>query len=305
MVNIVDNNRGSYVMFIITGATGELGSRVVAQLLTRVPADQIGVSVRDPSKAGTLAQKGVRVRQGDYTNVDSLRSAFEGAKRLLLVSSNAASSGGDPLAQHRTVMDVAKEVGVARILYTSQIACGTNSEFFPARHHAATEAMLASSGMNWTALRHGFYASSGHMMNQRGFDSGVLVAPEDGKVSWTTHDDLAAVDAAILSGVEEFDGPTPPLTGAEALDLSDLAALASDILGKPVTHKQLCNDDMMANMRGRDVPEPAIAFMMSYFRAARAGEFATINSTLARILGRKPQSMRSFMEQTLKAQRLA
>ena len=286
-------------MLIVTGATGELGSRVVEHLLTHVPADRIGVSVRDPAKASALTEKGVRVRHGDYTDADSLRSAFEGAERLLMVSSNAAATGSDPQAQHRTVIDIAKEVGVSRLLYTSQISCAPDSQFFPARDHAATEAMLAGSGLAWTALRHGFYAASGRMMNQRGFDSGVLAAPEDGKVSWTTHDDLAAADAALLAGIEEIDGPTPPLTGAEALDLADLAGMAAEIFGRPVTRKVVGDDEMRETMRARDMPDGAVDFMMSYFLAARAGEFATVDPTLERLLGRKPQTMRSFLEGAL------
>ena len=288
-------------MLIVTGATGQLGSLIVNHLLSHVSAGQIGISVRDPSKAEDLAKKGVRVRHGDFTDADSLRLSFEGAERLLLVSSNAAAKGGDPLAQHRTAIDVAKEAGVGRILYTSQISSSPNSQFFPARDHAATEDMLAGSGLAWTALRHGFYSSSGHMMNADGFEIGVLAKPEDGKVSWTTHYDLAAADAMFLAGIHEIDGPTPPLTGAEALDLEDLAAIASDVLSKTVTRKVLGDDEMRTSMRERDMPHGAMDFMMSYFLAARAGEFASVDSTLERLLGRRPQTMRNFLEHALKS----
>ena len=286
-------------MLIVTGATGELGRRVVDHLLAHVPANGIGVSVRDPSKATALVKKGVRVRHGDYGDADSLRSAFEGAERVLLVSSNAAASGGDPRAQHRTAIDVAREVGVSRILYTSQISSAADSQFFPGRDHAATEAMLAASGLPWTALRHGFYASSGRAMNQRGFDDGVMAAPADGKVSWTTHDDLAAADAALLAGVEEIDGPTPPLTAGDALDLADLAALAGDVLDRPVTREVLDDDEMRVRLRGRGMPDGAVAFLMGYFLAAWAGEFAPVDPTLERLLGRKARSMRSYLEEVL------
>ncbi len=82
-------------MIIVTGATGQLGGTIVRKLLDRVPATRLGVSVRDPDLAADLEALGVRVRQGDYDDRDSLRNAFEGCSRLLLVSSNAAASGGD------------------------------------------------------------------------------------------------------------------------------------------------------------------------------------------------------------------
>ena len=282
-------------MFIITGATGQLGSKIVQNLLPLVPSEQIGISVRDPAKAADLEAVGVRVRQGDYEDAASLRHAWEGAKRLLIVSSNASASGGDPLAQHATAIAVAQDIGVERIFYTSQIASSLTSLFPPARTHAATEQMLAQSGLAWTAMRHGFYAESALAMNWRGFASGTLAAPADGKVSWTTHDDLAAADARLMAGPEVFEGPTPPLTWPEAIDLAGLADIAQAVLGKPVTRHLLEDKDMISSAEASGVPSDRIAIMMGYYRAARAGEFAQVDPTLARLLGRPPQLMADFM----------
>lgn len=215
-------------MFIITGASGKLGRKIVENLMLQVPAARIGVSVRDPGKVGTLQASGVRVRQADYDAADSLRHAWQGATRLLLISSNAAATGANPVAQHASAIAVAREIGVERIFYTSQVSSAATSQFPPGRDHAATEVLLAQSGLAWTALRHGFYADSAMMMNARALAVGDVAAPQDGKVAWTTHDDLAAVDAALLAGAVVIDGPTPPLTGGAALDLADLAQLAGE-----------------------------------------------------------------------------
>lgn len=287
-------------MLIVTGASGQLGRKIVQNLLLQVPADRIGISVRDPESVADLAAAGVRVRRGDYDDAASLRHAWEGAERVLLVSSNAAASGKDPLAQHRTAIAVARDLQVQRIFYTSQIASAPGSHFPPALTHAATEDMLAQSGLAWTAMRHGFYAQSALAMNAHGFAGGVLAAPTDGKVSWTTHDDLAAADAALLAGTETIDGPTPPLIGSEALDLADLAGLAAEILGKPVSRQILSDDQMLEHARKAGVPPERIGIMMGYYQAARAGEFAQIDPTLASLIGRQPQAMRDFMAENLR-----
>jgi uncharacterized protein YbjT (DUF2867 family) len=109
-------------MLIITGATGQLGKRIVEKMLRRVPAHRIGVSVRSLDKASDLAAQGVRVRQADYDQPESLRRAWEGAEQVLLVSSNAAASGGDPIAQHANAIAVAQDLGVQRMFYTSHIS---------------------------------------------------------------------------------------------------------------------------------------------------------------------------------------
>lgn len=105
-------------MLIVTGASGQLGRKIVENLLLAIPAHRIGVSVRDPGKVADLQALGVRVRHGDYEDAESLRHAWEGAERLLLVSSNAAATGGDTLGQHATALRVArdlKEIGRAHV----------------------------------------------------------------------------------------------------------------------------------------------------------------------------------------------
>lgn len=286
-------------MLIVTGASGKLGRLVVEALMRLVPAAQIGVSVRDPSKLAGLAARGVRVRPGDYDDASSLRHAWEGAKRVLLVSSNAAAFGGDPIAQHRTAIAVAKELGVERLLYTSQMACSVESHFPPGRDHAATERLLAASGLAWTSLRHGFYADSAVTMNARGFASGTLVGPADGKVAWTTHEDLAEVDARLLAGFETFDGPTPPLTGSEAFDLADLARLASEVTHRTIIRQVISEDVMRERLQAAGTPPNVLEIVRGYYRAAQAGEFAAIDPTLARLLGRAPHSVRGVLTSAL------
>ncbi len=282
-------------MIIVTGATGLLGRAIVEKLVERVPADQVGISVRDPAKAGDLEARGVRVRHGDFSEPATLSHAFEGAKHLLIVSSNARGYGGDTLAQHRAAIAAARAVGVERIFYTSQVAASPSSKFPPALDHAATEQMLRDSGMAWTALRHGFYGASGLMLLGDAPEKGVLAAPEDGKVAWTAHADLAEADAIFLTNGQPHDGPTPPLTGSEAIDLTELAALASQVYGRAITRKTLSDDEFAANMTARGAPRGAIEIMLGLYRASRAGEFATVDPTLERLLGRRPLGMRDLL----------
>lgn len=280
-------------MIIVTGATGQLGRAIVEQLVARVPPGQVGASVRDPARAAGLEALGVRVRQGDFTDPASLAHAFEGATQLLLVSSNAAAYGGDPLAQHRAAIDAARAAGARRIVYTSHMGASDTSAFPPMRDHAATEAMLAGSGVAWTALRNGFYASSGITFLGHAGTTGVLEAPEDGEVAWTAHADLAAAAAAVLAGEGRFEGPTPPLTGAESLDL---AGLAAQVLGRPIRRHLLSDDELRARMAARGAPPQAADIVLGFYEASRRGEFAAVDPTLERLIGRPPIRMRDLGE---------
>jgi NAD(P)H dehydrogenase (quinone) len=287
-------------MIIVTGATGQLGRAIVQQLAARVPATQIGASARDPAKAAALAALGVRVRQGDFNDPASLQHAFEGASTVLIVSSNAAATGGDPLAQHRAAIAAARAAGAKRVVYTSHMAASATSAFPPARDHAATEEMLRQSGLPWTALRHGFYGASGLAMMGDALATGALETAADGKFSWAAHADLAEAAAIILAEIHQghgwrWDGPTPPLTGAEALDFGDLAGIASALTGKSIVRTILTDDAMRAKIAARGAPPRAADMVLGLYTAARNGEFAAIDPLLERLLGRAPIRMRALM----------
>ena len=241
----------------------------------------------------------MRVRHGDFDDAESLVRAFEGCTQVVVVSSNARSRGGDTLLQHRHAIDAARAAGARRVVYTSQVASSTTSAFAPAHDHAATETMLRESGLAWTALRHGFYATSGIMMAGGAWTTGVLEGPADGKVAWTAHADLAEAAAAIVADEGRFEGPTPPLTGAEALDFADLTRMGSELLGREVRRQVISDDDHRAKLVARGIPGAVVEIALGYYRASRAGEFATVDPTLQQLIGRRPVPMRDVMAEEL------
>ena len=274
-------------MIVVTGATGLLGGAVVERLLARRPAEEIGVSVRDPTKAAALADRGVRVRRGDYDDAASLAHAFAEADQLLLVS--AAATGETALRQHRTAIDAARRAGVRRVVYTSHMGANPASAFAPMVDHAATEALLADSGLAFTALRNGFYAASGRMLLGRAAETGEVAAPADGPVSWTAHDDLADAAAIVLTDEGRFEGATPPLTGSAAVDLAGLAAVAAELTGRPITRT------VVTDAQYRERLGPVAELLLGMFAASRAGEFAAVDPTLGELLGRPPLTVRDVL----------
>ena len=283
-------------MILITGANGHLGGAIVKHLLERIPGREIAVSVRDPDKASSFAERGVAIRQGDFARSETLELAFAGATQLLLVSSSAAAYGGDTIAQHRAAIDAARAAGVRRIVYTAHQAAAADSAFSPARDHAATEELLRASGLAWTSLRNGFYSSSGldYLIGRDFFETGVIEAPADGKTSWTDRDDLAAAAAAVLLD-ESYEGSTPPLTASQSLDFADVAAIATDVLGRPIRRKVLSDDEFRARVAAKGAPPHVAEISLGFYRAARSGEFNVVDPTLERLIGRPPTTMRELI----------
>jgi uncharacterized protein YbjT (DUF2867 family) len=286
-------------MIIVTGASGLLGRAIIESLVRRMPAQGVGASVRDPAKVADLAQLGVRVRQGDFSEPESLRASFEGASQVLLVSSNARAFGGDTLAEHRHAIAAARSAGARRVVYTSQMAASVQSEFAPALDHAATEELLRESGLAWTALRNGFYAARGIAMLGDALTTGVLEIPRDGKTAWTGHADLADAAAAVLVQEGRFEGPTPPLTAAAALDLADLCRIASELTARPIRHQVISDEELRARLAAQGRPAHIAEIALGYYRASRNGEFSMVDGTLQQLIGRAPTTMQALMTRAL------
>ncbi|RTE10841.1 SDR family oxidoreductase [Paenibacillus whitsoniae] len=283
-------------MIIVTGANGKLGRGVVEQLLKRVPAGQIGVSVRDPNQAIALQERGVRVRQGDFGDAESLSHAFEGASQILIVSSGTLGEAG--IRHHQTAIDIAKRAGARRVLYTSHMGASQASYFTPMIHHSSTEELLKASDIPFTSLRNGYYAGSALMLIGDALETGKLIAPEDGPFAWTAHSDLAEAAAAIICD-HKLDGISPNLTASEAIDMEGIAKIVSEIMGKTIRRIVVSDEEYRERLISQGWPEARVDLILGMFMASREGDFAQVDPALANLIGRPPMSFREVLKESL------
>ncbi|WP_217165538.1 NAD(P)H-binding protein [Streptomyces sp. AC512_CC834] len=273
-------------MIVVTGATGGLGGATVEHLLERMPADQIGVSVRDATKARHFTDRGVRVRQGSYEDPAALRDSFADAEQVLLVSGNDPAA--DMAGLHRNAVEAAVEAGARRILYTSQHAAVPGNPYRPSDIHTATEAILAESGVAWTALRNGAYGPLDQVLGPWQ-QTGEIAQPADGPTPYTDRDDVAEATAALLARGHSLDGAVT-LTAPTAVTFDDLAKIASELTGRTVKRIVVDDEQWVADQIAIGVPEQAARLMLTWYQAARAGYFAEAGPLLAELLGREPRT---------------
>ncbi|MFC9067878.1 NmrA family NAD(P)-binding protein [Streptomyces harbinensis] len=274
-------------MIVVTGATGGLGGATVEHLLARVPADRIGVSVRDTGRARHLADRGVRVRRGSYEEPATLRDAFAGAEQVLLVSGNDPAA--DLVGLHRNAVEAAVAAGARRILYTSQQGAVPGNPYRPSDIHLATEAILRDAGVAWTALRNGAYGPLDQVLGPWR-QTGVIAQPADGPVPYTDRADIAEATAAILAGDRSFDGPVT-LTAPAAVTFDEVAQIASGLTGHTVERVVVDDERWVADRIANGVPEQPARLLLTWYRAARKGWFATAGPELAELLGREPRTV--------------
>jgi NAD(P)H dehydrogenase (quinone) len=263
---------------VVTGATGHLGRLVVENLLERgVPAEHIVAAGRSIDKIKDLADHGVQVRAIDFDDPATLREAFQGAEKVLLVS---GSEVGRRVPQHQNAIDAARDASVGLLIYTS-IANADTTTMQLAGEHQATEAALRASGAPFTLLRCGWYLENYTAQIPTTLQHGaVLGSAGDGRVSGAARADYAAAAAAVLTG----DGHE--LGGDDAFTLGELAAEISAKSGKDVVYRDLPVDQYTRVLIDAGLPAPAAEVFADSDRGIARGDLFVDSGDLSRLIGR-------------------
>jgi NAD(P)H dehydrogenase (quinone) len=270
----------------ITGASGTLGRLTTEALLKRVPASDVVLITRDPSK---LDGAGAEVRAGDFAAPDTLD--FSGIDRLLIISTDTV---GARVEGHKAAIDAAVAAGVQRIAYTSVTNPSHNNPAFVAPDHRETELHLIASGARYTILRNAIYTEILLGSAPGAIATGTLVTNAgDGRAVNVSRLDCADVAAAVLAD-DGHEDKLYDITGDEALDPAGLAALYSELSGKPVGVQQLDDDAWVAAMSAH-IPAAAAQAYATLGAAQRLGYQGFISGAVRDITGHAPRSLREVL----------
>ncbi len=218
---------------LVTGATGTVGRHVVEQLIKR-DAD-VHVLVRDTSKANFPASVGVV--QGDLLDVDSLRNAFSGVSTLFLLNAVVP----DEYTQALIALNLAREAGIERIVYLSVI----HSDLYVNVPHFAgkygVERMIEQMGFNATILRPAYFIENDLTIKEVITGYGIYPMPIGSKgLAMVDTRDIGEVAALELLRREQSAVPLPieriNLVGPDTLTGQDIAAIWTDVLGRPIAY---------------------------------------------------------------------
>jgi NAD(P)H dehydrogenase (quinone) len=271
-------------MLLITGANGKLGRLIVEEVLRRAPDAPLAVSVRDANAAADLAERGVDVRQADYADLDSMRAAFQGADRLLLMPTGTP----DPEARVAEMVPVAQaaaDAGVKHIVYPGAGEVD-GLDFALLSAHTRIFEGIEATGVAATHLRHGIYAEviAGEVTGA--IAAGELAAPVgDATVAPVLRADLAAGIATVLLDEAGHEGKSYDFTGPDAISWSDLAGLASERSGREIPFRAIDDAEAEERVKAAGLPEAFIPAILGFYAAYRAG-WSAPSGDLARLAGR-------------------
>jgi NAD(P)H dehydrogenase (quinone) len=285
-------------MIVVTGATGQLGTHVVEDLLSKVPAEEIAVVVRDAAKAVCFGERGVEVRVADYNDPASLDDAFNEGEKVLLIS---GSEVGQRIPQHKAVVDAAKQAGVALLAYTSVLG-GPAADMELAREHQATERYITDSGLPYVLLRNGFYHEVyTEALGQSIASGGLLTSSVEGaKVATAARADYAAAAVAVLTG-EGHENQAYELSGDEAWTFEEFAEEISRQLGSELPVNRVPADVHREILVGAGLPDGLAAVFVGVDDGISRGLLAVQTGDLSKLIGRPTTPIAESIAKGLKA----
>ena len=274
-------------MILITGATGNNGAEILKLLTAQtVP---VRAMVRDTKHADSLPA-GVEIVQGDFDQPNTLRAALDGVERAFLLTNSTEKAEAQQLA----FVQAAQEAGVKHLVKLSQLHAAADSPVRFLRYHAAVEAAIRETNMDWTFLRPNLFMQG--LLNFTAMikeKSAFAAAAGDAKVSVVDVRDIAASAVAALTG----DGHAEKiydLTGPQSLTHADMAAQLSDAVGRPITYTDAPPEAMRAAMVGMGMPEWQADGLIEDYAHYRRGEAASVEGGVEAATGTAPRDFQGF-----------
>jgi NAD(P)H dehydrogenase (quinone) len=282
---------------LVTGASGQLGRRVIELLLASEEArgQNIVATTRTPDKIADLEARGVDVRAASFEEPATLTAAFRGVDRALLISTDAVDRPGRRIAQHLAAIEAAKAAGVKHVVYTSLTHADPTSLVTLAPDHWATEQAIAASRIGHSILRNNMYTDYLlHGLSHAVRAGRIVNSYGSGAVSYVTREDCARAAAAALASA--FDGRRVlDITGPAAITQKELAAIVSDVTARPVVYEAVDASIAQAQLIANGVPEAFAEILVSFERSAASGQLAVASPAVKALTGVEAMGVREFL----------
>jgi len=277
----------------VSGANGQLGGAVVAELVRR----GAGHGIVGISRAPERVQSPAEGRHGDFDAPQSLVRAYEGLDRLLLIPS-AELRPGLRGRQMKDAIDAANKAGVKHLFLIS--AAGTRQAAPPEMREAywTAEQHLIKTAPTWTILRMNYYAETMAQEMQMSLGTGVLTGLGEERVAYVSRDDLAGAGAGALLS-EGHAGAIYNVSGPAVVTGADRAQIAAEITGKPVRFAVITEAQLRGGLAQANLPQEIVEAMVEIKHSFVAGAFDIVSGDAERLAGRKPRAVRELLAATL------
>lgn len=264
---------------LVTGATGNTGTWLVQTLIAK------GQQVKAASRSGKPVggAQGVRF---DMTDASTYADAFDGVDRAFLVIPSGYLNN---VAFLESVIGFAAERGV-KIVFQTAFGVGHD----PESPYYKAEKFLAATGAPHVILRPNWFSDNFHTFWLPGIRHGVIAVPAgEGKSSFIDVRDIADCAAAGLTS-SVFDGQGFELTGPEALDYAEAAAILSAEIGKPIQYKAMTDEAFIAMLTNVGMPKDYASHLADLFAMVPKGWTAPVTDAVETLTGHPARSLATY-----------
>lgn len=279
-------------MCLITGATGEVGSRVVRQLLECGVRPR--VLVRREAKGRALFGDQVDISVGDFASPDSIRRALQGMNTVFLV--NVGPEIGE---RDRVAATISKGLGVQKIVKLSSL--DVEQGLAIGAWHEKGEAAIREIGIPFTFIRPtGFMANLLAWAPSIKTEGVVRSSTGEGRRPFIHSEDIASVCVAALLS-DEYIGRALPITGPQSLSFREVTDIIGEAIGKSLSYQVISDEQARESYSRISGSSEETEAHIALWRAIRDGQLATTTDCVERILGKKPMALRQWVRENVRS----
>lgn len=274
---------------LVIGGRSKIGSALIGELVGK--GESVRALVRS-SESRDWFPEGVQAVTGDLADLESLRSAIEGADRMFLLCGPTE----DEVQLNRNATDAAKEAGVRLLVRSSILGSNPQSDVTFVRDHGACDAYLRDSGVPHAVVRPNMFIQNipENTIPSIDQDGNFYANAGDARISMVDTRDIAAVAATLLTE-PGYDGRAYDVTGPEALSYNDVATKLSDTIGRKVTYIDAPDEAAAAALAGFGLGQWLVGALVDLFRDYRGsgvdGYAAQVTDSVAQITGQAPRTL--------------
>jgi uncharacterized protein YbjT (DUF2867 family) len=272
-------------MYLIVGATGNVGREVVAQLLAT--GNQIRVFTRDASKV-SYSNDNVEVAVGDLMQSDTFAKAVVAVEGVFLM--NGVLEGN----AFRRAIEAIKESGNTRIVFLSTLfAADPDSPI--GQVHRDKEDVIRASGLDFSFVRAGNFMTNTFQWLETIKQSGtVFNGMGTGKTAPVAPQDIANVAAHALTNPDAAE--IYEVTGGELLTLPEQVSILSRVTGKPISVAEISAEQAEDGLLKAGFPAFVAKAVSHSYEDIRKGKVAFVRDTVQRAKGAAPVTYEAWVE---------
>jgi uncharacterized protein YbjT (DUF2867 family) len=273
---------------LITGATGNVSSGIIAQL--KGSAHRLRALVRNPGKAEELRRQGVELQVGDLEKPWTLAAAFAGADTVWILT----PPGPRAPEQCSNALWAAKQAGTRHVVRLSAFGAAHTAPTINSRLHALSDAELAASGMPFTILKPHYFMQN-LLMAARGIaERGAMeLALADGRMGIIDSRDVSDFAAHVLTHTGH-EGKTYTLTGPAAVPMHEVAAAIGAAIDRAVKYVPITLEDQRQWLLQMGIDEWTANLLWDYSAAFSANWGNLVTDDFQRVTGKAPRGIAQF-----------